>query len=168
MALNLWSRGVATVLAGIVAAWSFAACGGVVAPGEEGCETLVAKGEWVVELGRFGGLEGLADLYVVRADGHVDLYHANDLSFVRTLPGTGDAASLAADIDATGALSTDPGCYDVGYDDSGESDGSNFVLAVRKSGDERYFEGHDGGSAPDEVVEARGIAQAYVDAADGL
>lgn len=130
---------------------------GPVARGEEGCEPFVPDGEWVLQLGLYGGFAGDTDVYVVRADGTVDLFDSARESFVETLPISVDAEALRSELEATGVLDADEGCYDVG--DEPDPDGSGFSLALRDGDAERFFAGDDGGDAPDEVHDAVAVAR---------
>jgi len=144
-----------------------AACcdGGPLGPNTEGCmfdEAAVTENT-VAVLEISGGLTGVSDEYVIRADGTVR--YVNRLTSVvdeRTMPGGAErAAQLVADLTESHVREAESGCYVP----ESESADSLTVRITLRHGDSLFFYGSECDSGPPELLDAIELLKAYVNEA---
>jgi hypothetical protein len=144
-----------------------AACcdGGPLEPNTEGCmfDEAAATENAVAVLEISGGLTGVNDEYVIRADGTVK--YVNRLSgnaAERAVPGGADrAAQLVADLTATRVRNGESGCY---LPESESADSLVVRITLRHDG-RLFFYGSECDAGPPELLGAIELLKAYVNEA---
>lgn len=159
------ARAAARVVAFSVAAAALTACGIPHRdPGDPGCvldTSRVTEPDAVLEYGRFGGLAGMEDRWLVRTNGTVLRTSAENPDVGETLASDpASVATLVAAVEETRVLDEDQGCYG-----SSEhvADSGNETLFVRRGSSVYQFQSVNG-EAPDALKRALSTASRFVDA----